>query len=398
MSTARIHLVLALACIATVAGPATARAAATVHPPIVAEPAHQPPRGEVVLVHGGGWSGPDRGAQQAIMEFARAPFLSRGHRVSSVDYRAGRDGLRDVLAAVDAAATRTRGSVCLYGESAGGHLSLLAAARRPGVDCVVAHSAPTDFAAWERDAQAGVVSVTSARLLRVLVPRHFGPLDSAEAAAWSPASSLHRIRGDVLVILGRGDVIVPESQLAAVLAAVPGAEAARPAAAEPGEPVARRFHGVLSATGARETHEAIGALVDRVQAAQSTARRWWRRTRCPGLHVRSGRSAGRHFERAVACAVRRAVRDRDLGGRVASRAATVVLPAGQPSPAVVAEALTRDPRARALLRAACGRPGSIAIRIGRPSTVTLPASAAHPSASSSTATRRCRRRQDGAAR
>jgi acetyl esterase/lipase len=65
-----------------------------------------------------------------------------------VDYPKGGAAVGSVLRSYDKVRARYPGlPVCLYGESAGGHLALLVAAARPDVACVETAGAPTDLEA-----------------------------------------------------------------------------------------------------------------------------------------------------------------------------------------------------------------------------------------------------------
>ena len=89
----------------------------------------------MILVHGGAWRGPDSREQARLLREPGDLLLRRRWRVVSVDYRQGAQGLRDVVAAIERLGPRRGGApLCLYGESAGGQLALVAAAERPSLD------------------------------------------------------------------------------------------------------------------------------------------------------------------------------------------------------------------------------------------------------------------------
>lgn len=98
-------------------------------------------KGTVMLIHGGSWvmTGP-RFTRQMNDD---AWWLTReGYRTINVDYRPGRQAWLDVLKDVDMVGAE---HLCLYGDSAGGHIALMIAHLRPQLRCVIARSAPTDL-------------------------------------------------------------------------------------------------------------------------------------------------------------------------------------------------------------------------------------------------------------
>jgi acetyl esterase/lipase len=133
------------------------------------------PRGTVLVIHGGGWLnvGP---STLAFVQPEAARFASYGWRAISVDYRPGLQSLDDALAWYDAARRRFRGPLCLYGQSAGGHLALWVAAHRP-VRCVIADGAPADLRMIGGNPQADelrddyVIPVFGAALWRYSITR-----------------------------------------------------------------------------------------------------------------------------------------------------------------------------------------------------------------------------------
>ncbi|MGH2900113.1 MAG: hypothetical protein ACRDMZ_15670, partial [Solirubrobacteraceae bacterium] len=124
-----------------------------VQAPISADPAG-PARGTMVMVHAGGWAGHDGHAQNLLYQTPGDIFLARGWRIVSVDYNEGAAGLQDVLDAVgnELARKSTTGPVCLYGESSGAHLAVMAAARLRAVDCVMGLGTQTDLLLYESEA------------------------------------------------------------------------------------------------------------------------------------------------------------------------------------------------------------------------------------------------------
>jgi acetyl esterase/lipase len=150
-----------------------------------------------MVIHGGGWTqqGP---AAVAAMAPQVQRFRAWGYPARAITYGPGRQGLSDVLGIIDRfRAAHPRRRICLYGESAGGHLALLAAQRRAAIDCVIALGAPTDLVALAAPHQT----------LRSLVLWYFGDA----LGEYSPAR--HRgLRARVLLAYKRDDTVVPLEQ------------------------------------------------------------------------------------------------------------------------------------------------------------------------------------------
>ena len=129
----------------------------------------------VALLHGGFWRGP---YNHWLMSWVGRDLSSRGYTVFNVEYR--RMGLLgggggwpqtfdDAVAAVDEISVWTRSThgdhvppIVLVGHSAGGHLALVAAARRPSaVVGVVSIAGPTDLRRLARDGSDVVLDLIS---------------------------------------------------------------------------------------------------------------------------------------------------------------------------------------------------------------------------------------------
>ena len=108
--------------------------------------ANRPPAGVLLLFHGGGWTSNGGGAAQSIRGEANR-WRARGWRTVNASYRPCGRSIEDVLSLYDRVRSTYGGTspVCTFGQSAGGHLALMVAARRPGgVRCVVNQAGPTD--------------------------------------------------------------------------------------------------------------------------------------------------------------------------------------------------------------------------------------------------------------
>jgi acetyl esterase/lipase len=161
------------------------------------------PRGVILTIHGGGWQ--DVGEAAARAEDGNgARYLAQGWAVVNVDYRPGRRALDDVIAWHDWVLARwPTEPVCAAGSSAGAHLALMLAARRPEVACVIGFGAITDL---DR-----VGDTKEARELRrdFVVPS-FG---SGDLSDLSPITYARDIGARVLLITSRDDRIAPCDQI-----------------------------------------------------------------------------------------------------------------------------------------------------------------------------------------
>jgi acetyl esterase/lipase len=223
--------------------PVAAASADELQPAIVRDVRH--PRGTVVLVHAGGWVGPDRERQWALDWWPGAVFRRAGWSTRTIDYAAGKAGLGSVTAEIAAAIARSpRRPVCAYGESSGGHLALLAAAALPRMRCVIGLGAPTDFERWRSDAvrEGRAFSLTS--YSQTVVPT-FGA--GRVEDAWEPVAAAARIRARVLLVGQADDEVLPiAGQLDAFHAVHPRTDVLLTPAGDPNDPRQRYLHGTLS--------------------------------------------------------------------------------------------------------------------------------------------------------
>lgn len=160
------------------------------------------PNGVVMLIHGGGWEGPDRDAFAYEVAIGRV-FRNLGYATQTIEYRRGATGIHDAARWYDEARRRVGPHVpiCADGTSAGGHVALMLAALRPKLACVIALGSPVDLPALAHQEGGG----TAYDLAR----QAFG---ESQLAAYSPIRRAQDIRADVLLVAARNDPVVPVAQ------------------------------------------------------------------------------------------------------------------------------------------------------------------------------------------
>lgn len=275
---------------------------APVAPAVSADPSGRV-RGTMIMIHGGGWVGHDARAQEHLMSRPGALFLQRGWRVVSIDYRAGAQGLQDVLdaGAAELARGTGEGPLCLYGESSGGHLALVAASRLRAVDCVIGLGAPTDLVHYQAEAGAG--TEPRAKLVAGRIARYFGTTPG-ELAPWDPVTLAPSIRADVVLLREGDDAVFSAAHAWRVQAARPTTQVVELPAGDPSDLSTALLHGTVSSIGRVAYGAALGASADRAVAFRR-AERVAARTRCP-LVTRSIRHVGlRGLRDALRCLARR---------------------------------------------------------------------------------------------
>ncbi len=335
--------------------------------PITREPADGDVKGTVVMVHAGGWAGHDANAQRILFEYPGDVFAARGWRVVSIDYEEGQSGLGDVLNAVGQELSRGSGSgpVCIYGESAGAHLALVAAARLKAVDCVIGLGTPTDLALYQADAQAS--DDAQVKLVAFQVSRFFGTTPDA-LAPWSPVALAPSIRADVLLLNEADDVYVSAAHTHRFTAARPTTQAIALAAGDPADPSTKFVHGTVSAAARGLYLSAIGAFADR-QTAANRAEKDAAALGCPRV-TRSLREVGAtKIQAALACLARRDATSRKAYSARWRRTRTRLR--GEINAARIWAQLRRSTAGRRALAAGAKKRAKLAVVVGDRSQVTL---------------------------
>ena len=346
--------------------PAPAPAPAPVAAPISADPAG-PARGTVILIHGGGWIGHDARAQRHLMQQPGELFLQRGWRVVSIDYDEGARGLQDVLDAARSELARRTGDgpLCLYGESAGGHLALVAASRLPAIDCVIGLGTPTDLVNYQAESVPN--PEPRAKLVAVRTARYFGTAPD-ELAQWDPVTLAPGIRADIVLLREGDDAVVSAAHAQRVQAARPTTQILD---LEPGDPAdlsTALLHGTVSALGRTAYAAAIGAFADRAVIARRAER----------LAARSGcRHATRSIAQIGVAGVHRALRCLANAPRRSRRSSaggwrrTLVTMRGEINAARIWDRLRATGDGRRALHATATQNATISVRQGPRSRITL---------------------------
>lgn len=195
---------------------------------IIAPTDMEGPRPAVVMVHGGAWTFGERKWMRASADF----LASMGFVAATIDYRlmptgaTYSDQVRDCLAAIKFlrknAATYgvNPDRIAIGGDSAGGHLALLAGLTKdtsvyqddshPGVStdvCAIVNIyGPTNMLALYQSAPW---------MIRPDIERFIGGTPAAAPEKWREASPVSHVRADappVLILHGDGDAIVSYSQ------------------------------------------------------------------------------------------------------------------------------------------------------------------------------------------
>jgi dipeptidyl aminopeptidase/acylaminoacyl peptidase len=213
--------------------PAVLATLAVVSTPVMALPyqevgkpagaAKSAPRGIVLLIHGGAWTRVGREWVAGLRRDA-ARFRKAGFMTVNTDYRPGYRSLADVTAVYDDLHERyPRTPICAFGESAGGHLSLMLSLRRRSLKCVVARAAPTDLVSLGGTVEAVSVADHAAMVFGL-----------GDLVRWSPALQAERIHSRVMLAYSPGDRFVPIAQGEEMARRLPSAKLVR---AIPGEDV-----------------------------------------------------------------------------------------------------------------------------------------------------------------
>jgi acetyl esterase/lipase len=342
---------------------------APVQAPIGADPAG-PARGTMILVHGGGWAGHDGARQNDLLETPGDLLVARGWRVVSIDYNEGAAGLQDVLDAAGAELARrsSDGPLCIYGESAGAHLALMAASRLSAIDCVIGLGAPTDLHQYTVEAAAS--SDDRVKLVSSQIARLFGTTPES-TAAWNLITLAPAFHADVLLLHEADDELVTASHAQRFQAARPTTQLLELAAGDQADPRTTFMHGTVSDVGRGEYMTGVGAFADRAVVAR-LADRGAARSGCSQVGRTVAQIGSKGLQSALRCLVRTAAR-RAPSASARWRETSIKL-RGEVNAARVWASLRTTRNGQRALAAVAKRRAKVTVRTGAQTRVTLRAS------------------------
>ena len=281
--------------------------------------------------------------------------------------REGQAGLQDVLDAAGSEIARIgdNGPVCIYGESAGAHLALVAAERLRAIDCVVGLGTPTDLPLYTTEAATSLDA--RLKLVASQITRLFGATLDA-LAPWNLVSLAPRIHSDVLLVREGDDDIVSAEHDARFRAARPTTQTLSLEAGNRDDPATTFVHGTASEAGRGQYASAIGAFADRAVAAHA-AERIGARTGCSGV----GRSLAEVGLSGLRASLRCLASRDGAAKRAASRSwrRTSVTLRGEVNAARVWSSLRSSKGGRRALAAAARRRAQVTVSTGERSRVVL---------------------------
>ncbi|HVF80011.1 MAG TPA: hypothetical protein VNA28_17090 [Solirubrobacteraceae bacterium] len=337
-----------------------------VQAPISSDPSG-PARGTMILVHAGGWAGHDGYAQGELLKNPGDLFLARGWRVVSIDYEEGAGGLQDLLnvAGAELARNTSAGPLCIYGESSGAHLALMAAARLRAIDCVIGVGTPTDL--YQYTVEASVSNDDRVKLVSGQIMKLFGA--TAEAtAAWNLVSLAPTIRSDVLLVQETDDELVTASHAQRFQVARPTTQLIELEPGDRGNRANDFMHGTVSDLGRTQYMAGIGAFADRAVGARA-AEREAARTGCSQVARSFSEIGPAGLQSALRCLAGKDAESRSAG--TGSWRETSVKLRGEVNAARVWQYLRTTKNGQRALAAAARRRAKVIVETGDRSRVTL---------------------------
>jgi acetyl esterase/lipase len=170
------------------------------------------PKGEMIVIHGGGW----HLVGKATVAFERRhadQWRDRGWETVNVDYRACADSFTDVQWFKQRVRLlHPNAPICAEGVSAGAHLALMLAATESDLACAIALGGPTDFTTIAQqtayDRRYGVYTNAGPTRVFNLGTAAFGD----ETSNMSPRKFVGQIKARLLLASGERDPLIPAAQ------------------------------------------------------------------------------------------------------------------------------------------------------------------------------------------
>jgi dienelactone hydrolase len=163
----------------------------------------------MIVVHGGGWRGPDPVAMTGMSSHADR-YRDRGWATLTTTHRSGGpSALADLQQIFEYVREQRPGlKVCTMGGSSGGHLALLLAASKPELACVISMAGPTNL-----DAIRGTPAMDALRrdhIVPAFGPGPYGP--GAGFYGWNPVTYAAVTKARTLLLHAAEDPLVQSWQ------------------------------------------------------------------------------------------------------------------------------------------------------------------------------------------
>jgi acetyl esterase/lipase len=365
-------ILLAVASIALLVAPG---ASAAVRPvgvaPLAAPSAEDPPTGAVkgtmIMAFGSAWAGHSALWQNLLMRRPGQLLVEHGWRVVSIDYDEGAAGLQNVLTAAREELARKSGPgpLCIYGESSGAQLALVAASQLPSIDCVIGVATPAALGLYESDASTS--ADPKVRALASRMGQFFGTTPDA-LAPWDPIALAPAIKADVLLLHESDDPLIAPSYATRFQAVRPTTKLVMLEAGDPTDPAQHFAHGSVSDAGRARYAAEVASFADR----EVTAGRAERRAAgagCPRVSRTIAEVGRRGVLSALLCLARRGARS--LPTSLGTWGGSSVRMPGHLDAARLWASLGRTASGRRALAATARRRVKLTVHIGDPTRVIL---------------------------
>ncbi|HUR78387.1 MAG TPA: prolyl oligopeptidase family serine peptidase [Acidimicrobiales bacterium] len=178
------------------------------------------PKGQMIIIHGGGWHLVGKGAT-GFERRSADPWRAKGWQSINIDYRACGRSMADVLWFKRRVRLLNPNAViCAEGVSAGGHLALMLAATEGDLACVISLGGPTDLRAigvqTAYDPRSGTFTNAGPSKVANLAIAAFGD----KLSSVNPRRFANSITARLLLATGELDPMIPAVQNSSFASAV----------------------------------------------------------------------------------------------------------------------------------------------------------------------------------